>query len=200
MNRRQKEKRKRIENKKLVEEFPFLLPRNRFSDKVPKKYNYSYTELDDMPKGWKKAFGIQLCKDLKEALIKSNFLNDYRIMQIKEKYGSLRWYDNGHNEEIGIILMKYEHISEHTCIRCGKINVPIYDAGWVSPWCEKCFANYRNNLKYNSTKKPEEFMIEPAELSKTIKVTKFSKEGNIEEKYDCSDILKKLNVDLNDIN
>lgn len=38
-------------NKELVEEFPFLLPRNRFTGEVPKDYDYSYTELDAMPEG-----------------------------------------------------------------------------------------------------------------------------------------------------
>ena len=32
-------------NKKMVEEFPFLLPRNRWTDKVSEDYDYSYNEL-----------------------------------------------------------------------------------------------------------------------------------------------------------
>jgi hypothetical protein len=47
----------------------------------------SYTELDAMPDGWRKAFGIQMCKDLKKVLKQYNYLYKYRIMQIKEKYG-----------------------------------------------------------------------------------------------------------------
>ncbi len=44
-------------NQKLIERFPFLIPRNRWTGKVPEDYDYSYTELDSMPDGWRKAFG-----------------------------------------------------------------------------------------------------------------------------------------------
>lgn len=47
----------------------------------------TYTELDAMPKGWRKCFGIQMCKEIKASLKRSNYLYKYRIMQIKEKYG-----------------------------------------------------------------------------------------------------------------
>jgi hypothetical protein len=36
-----------------------------------------------------------MCEELKQELIKFNYLDNYEITQIKEKYGSLRWYDNG---------------------------------------------------------------------------------------------------------
>ena len=48
-------------NHKLIERFPFLIPRNRWTGKVPEDYDYSYTELDSMPDGWRKAFGEQMC-------------------------------------------------------------------------------------------------------------------------------------------
>ena len=39
-------------NKALVDDFPFLLPRNRWTGKVPDDYDYSYTELDAMHVAW----------------------------------------------------------------------------------------------------------------------------------------------------
>ena len=45
----------------------------------------TYTELDAMPTGWRKAFGIQMCKEIKYALIKvggKKALYNYRIIQI----------------------------------------------------------------------------------------------------------------------
>ncbi len=36
-------------NQKLIERFPFLMPRNRWTGEVPEDYDYSYTELDSMP-------------------------------------------------------------------------------------------------------------------------------------------------------
>lgn len=97
----------------------------------------TYTELNSMPIGWRKAFGIQMCKEIKQALKKHNYLYNYRIMQIKEKYGSLRWYDTGAPEEIQTIINKYEDISYHTCISCGK-PAKYLSTGWICPYCEKC--------------------------------------------------------------
>ena len=54
----------------------------------------TYTELDAMPEGWRKTFGIQMCKEIKYYLKKAGMLHSYRITQIKEKYGCLEWYDN----------------------------------------------------------------------------------------------------------
>lgn len=88
------------ENKALIVEFPFLLPRNRWTGNVPDDYDYSYTELDDLPDGWRIAFGLQMCRELKEILVKGGGLDVYRITQIKEKNGTLRWYDNGCPESV----------------------------------------------------------------------------------------------------
>ena len=101
----------------------------------------SYTELDDMPDGWRKAFGIQMCKEIKNELKKYNYLYKYRIMQIKEKFGTLRWYDNGSpNGCVNPIIIKYENISGRTCIVCGKPATKI-SKGWISPYCDQCIGD-----------------------------------------------------------
>jgi hypothetical protein len=129
----------KMANKKLIKEYPFLLPRNRWTGEVCKDYDYSYTELDAMPAGWRKAFGLQMCKEIKEELVKFNYLNDYRILDIKEKYGSLRWYDNGFpaDSKIPEIIYKYEMLSEITCINCGK-EAKYQTTGWINFICEDC--------------------------------------------------------------
>ena len=76
-----------MKNKRLCKKYPFLLPHNRWNDKVDKDYNYEYTEYDDLDKGWAIAFGKLFLEDLKRSLIKTNYLYDFRFMQIKEKYG-----------------------------------------------------------------------------------------------------------------
>lgn len=50
----------------------------------------TYTELDSLDDGWRKAFGMYICKDLKKALLADGGrkrLRRYGIDQIKEKYG-----------------------------------------------------------------------------------------------------------------
>lgn len=123
-------------NKELCKKYPFLIPRNRWTGQISEDYDYSWTELDAMPKGWRKAFGDQMVKDLDEALGK--FRDEYRIAQIKEKYGTLRWYDFGGTKESHDIILKYELLSQVTCIDCGKPATKI-SMGWISPYCDECF-------------------------------------------------------------
>lgn len=66
-------------NQKLIERFPFLIPRNRWTGKIPEDYDYSYTELDSMPDGWRKTFGEQMCEDIREELVRAEYLDQYRI-------------------------------------------------------------------------------------------------------------------------
>lgn len=103
----------------------------------------TYTELDAMPKGWRKCFGISMCKEIKTSLKRHNYLKEYRITQIKEKWGGLRWYDEGAPEEVYKIIQKYEYISARTCIMCGKPATKI-SIGYISPYCDDC---YKSSLK-----------------------------------------------------
>lgn len=110
----------------------------------------SYTELDDMPDGWRKAFGIQMCKEIKKALLEEGgrkLLRKYRIMQIKEKYGVLCWYDSNHGKEVNKIIHKYEYISHRTCIECGK-TADYVTRGWIEPYCSKCLPKDSKSDKY----------------------------------------------------
>lgn len=134
----------------LVKRFPFLLPHNRWTDEVPEDYNYEYTELDAMPDGWRTAFGEQMCEEIREELIRANYLDKYRISQIKEKYGSLRWYDFGATGKIlKEIIPKYQCLSEHTCIKCGKPATKI-SLGWISPWCDDCADEIKHYEQFES--------------------------------------------------
>lgn len=125
-------------NKELVKRYPFLLPRNRWTGEVAEDYDYHYTELDGMPDGWRIAFGEQMCEEIREELLRVNYLNDYRISDIKEKFGSLCWYDFGATEKIHReIIPKYTSLSARTCLKCGKPATKI-SLGWISPWCDEC--------------------------------------------------------------
>ena len=102
-----------------------------------------YTELDAMPQGWRKTFGLDICKEIKQSLLKTGgrkALKAYRIDQIKEKFGGLRWYDHNSTEEIWKIISKYEKLSYETCINCGKPATCI-STGWISPYCDDCKDN-----------------------------------------------------------
>ena len=99
-----------------------------------------------MPPGWKTAFGERLCDEITEILKEYNYLDKYRVVQVKEKFGQLRWYDNGSPdgayEKINDVLAKYEHLSERTCVMCGKPATKI-STGWISPYCDECAAKLK---------------------------------------------------------
>lgn len=97
----------------------------------------SYTEWDAMPAGWNKAFGKQYLKELKKQLKKDKMLYKFRIMDLKEKYGTLRLYVNYGSKELYNIIDKYESLSSNTCIECGKPTTHT-SKGWISPYCEEC--------------------------------------------------------------
>ena len=80
------------ENKMLIEYFPFLQPRNVWTDKIPEDYDYDYIlGVGDLPYGWERLF-LLYCKHLKVELDKFNFTDKFRFSQIKEKYGDMRLY------------------------------------------------------------------------------------------------------------
>lgn len=99
----------------------------------------TYTELDSMPEGWRKAFGIKMCDEIKQELKKhKGALRNYRITDIKEKFGGLRWYDFGSPEKVWKeIIPKYTELSYKTCIDCGK-PAEYISVGWISPYCNNC--------------------------------------------------------------
>lgn len=102
----------------------------------------TFNEWYAMPKGWNKAFGKQLLDELKTQLKKDGLLYKCRITDLKEKYGSLHLYMIDVSEKALKIIDKYENISYHTCITCGKPATK-YSTGWICPYCDDCIdGNY----------------------------------------------------------
>lgn len=189
------------ENKKLVERFPFLLPRSRWTDLPEEDYDYSWTELDAMPDGWRKAFGEMMCSEIKCALlsVSQEALDNYRIVQIKEKYGGLRWYDNGYpvGSGIGDIIGKYETLSQHICMRCGKPDVPIVGDWWIFPFCKECYLTDERN----TAEEWEEYaaMEDNLMMPDVYKYTKYIRdEDAIVVKIDIKDTADKIRRKWND--
>ena len=140
------EEEKKQFNRELCEKYPWLIPTNRWTGEIVEDYDYDYTELDSMPEGWRIAFGDQMVEELNQELVKGGFVNDYRITQIKEKYGGLRWYDNGNTKEGYNIINKYESLSQRTCICCGK-PAKYITFGWISPFCEDCIKDIEDDYE-----------------------------------------------------
>lgn len=86
-------------------------------------------EHDD---GW---FDLEwkLCEDL-EAIAPP----DYKLFQIKEKFGTLRWYDEGGNDAVYARVREAQKVSAETCEVCGKSAQLCSTGGWMKTLCDVC--------------------------------------------------------------
>ena len=155
-------------NKQLIEKYPWLYPHYEWSGEKVKDYDYTWTELDAMPNGWREAFGELLCEEIQEELEKFNFVNEYSVAQIKSKFGGLRWYDNGVPSDCKVheIIENYSTLSEYICVSCGELDVPCTD-GWITPVCKNC-------IKKMSIKDPEDYweQISKGQFPHTLPLTR----------------------------
>ena len=134
-------------NAALVAKYPFLLPLD-YQGKVPKDYDFTYTEVDMVPKGWHNLI-VDMSSEIIAYLRQQNF-DPYlfHIDQLKEKFGSIRLYyslhyaDHSDDEGIDDIIEKYEEISEHTCCICGG-EATLMSRGWICPYCQTCADNLK---------------------------------------------------------
>jgi hypothetical protein len=127
----------REEIKNLVERYPYLLPRNVWTDKVPEDYDYTYIRGLELPKGWYKLF-LQLCEDIRQPLIEAGYLDKFRFSQIKEKYNRMECYNFGAPEAVQDIIDKYSVMAKYVCTVCGK--PAVYEtSGYIASYCDYCW-------------------------------------------------------------
>jgi hypothetical protein len=86
---------------------------------------------DHVPAGW---FG--LVKELVEDLIRLGW--DRRLLQVKEKHGSLRLYISQRDEVLVKRTIEARDRSETICQDCGKPGTLLEEDHWFSTLCEKC--------------------------------------------------------------
>jgi len=76
-----------MNNIELIKKYPWLQIRNVWTNK---KLDSEFTWLDDLPEGWRKAFGLQMVEELDQILRKANYQDKYKITQIKEKWRRIK--------------------------------------------------------------------------------------------------------------
>lgn len=147
--------RDQLKNWILIGKYPFLMPKywnpETMQYEVDENYKYNFTLLDEMPDGWRKAFGEMMCEEIYNALVKCDGLDDYMILDIKEKFGMLRWTDAPSYEEVERIIDKYSVLSENICMICGKPDVPMTGDSWFYPLCKKCYCTPNDYRKGDMT-------------------------------------------------
>jgi hypothetical protein len=117
---------------KLCAEFPLLYPaRHENTSGYPSHFGF---ETDD---GWFRIV-YELSAKL-ETLIKrllANARDGYYAVQVKEKFGGLRFYMNAETEEMSRVIREAEAQSTVTCEMCG-LPGHLSGRGWVKTLCEE---------------------------------------------------------------
>ena len=147
--------RDQLKNWILINKYPFLMPKywnpETMRYEVDENYKYNFTLLDEMPDGWRKAFGEMMCEEIYNALVECDGLDDYIVLDIKEKFGMLRWADAPFYEKVSRITDKYSTLSENICMFCGKPDVPITGTYWTYPICKDCYCTPNDYVKGDMT-------------------------------------------------
>lgn len=146
------------ENKALLEKYPIIRQRNVYTGE-PIDNNDECTCIDAMPQGWAKAFGIPMFEDIQTEVNtwSKEEQEHFFFTDIKEKFGELRVYTSHMTDKLGEILEAYCAISRNVCIICGKLDVPMVNRGWISPYCRDCAtkADIDSLEEYDDTVKDE---------------------------------------------
>lgn len=120
----------RDRNRELVEEYPWL--------------NIGYeqlTLLDALPRGWHDLI-LDMCGEIKRELIKYDLVSKYEVVEAKEKWYGLSWYDGLSDlspmpPAITDIVCKYEMQSREVCTMCGRSKPK------DQLLCDRCMERYR---------------------------------------------------------
>lgn len=80
-----------------------------------------------------------LCEKIEPLAAK---IPDFTVLQVKEKFGGLRFYVSHGNEEIHTVIQSAEQESFKTCETCGQSGTLRTD-GWLKTLCDRCYTEWR---------------------------------------------------------
>ena len=97
-----------------------------FSDRPPIKSRHFFS----VGVGW-----LPLIQELIEKCIEADW--DMNILQVKEKFGGLRFYIGGAPNEVHDIIEEYQNKSYETCEVCGKKGKLRSERPWMLTLCDE---------------------------------------------------------------
>lgn len=118
----------------LMAEFPRI-----FKGEEPRSHSHVF-------EGWYPML-FDLCKKI-EACLSDSELEQFRVLQIKEKFGFLRFYyycDALSRSKVGHLIHAAYEQSRITCFMCGSI-IPLTENDPNGPICTPCAKNLRASL------------------------------------------------------
>jgi hypothetical protein len=66
----------------------------------------------------------------------------FEVVQVKEKFGTLRFYADGGDPFARKLIEGMETESAHICEDCGDVGHTRLDLGWVRTLCESCYDSF----------------------------------------------------------
>lgn len=111
--------------------------------------------ISRIPKGWGKYISCnegwyQILEDLDNKL---SYLDpEYKIAQVKEKFGTLRFYfdtstDSPIRDIMNDCVSAAAYASSYTCEYCGSRLGKLQDSGWVKTACDDCWTKKQEERK-----------------------------------------------------
>lgn len=174
--------------KTLVNVYPFLKPVNVWTSKLCDDYDYSYFRgQHELPGGWIRLF-LMFCKQLRPYLVDINYLDRFMFTDVKEKYGTMRLYNNGCPSKADYLEILYEQFSYYVCQRCGQFATKETE-DWVATYCDDCLETCRFYANTTRIHKPTSAKVVRYKNNETCNIHYSFKELKKEYKYvkDMSD-------------
>lgn len=88
-----------------------------------------------------------LCGDIQRYIDNNPEVTQIEATQVKQKFGSLRFYYSYYNKVIDELIWEACSRSAETCEQCGSNNNVTQTKGWISPLCEDCMYKYMKEKK-----------------------------------------------------
>lgn len=125
---------KRELDAKLVEKYPKIF-KDRYGNMKDTCMCWGF-ECDD---GWYWIID-NLCSTIQSYIDNNKHLDIQQVVavQVKEKFGGLRFYVNGGDNYIDGMISLAESLSYKTCEICGSKNNVKQTKGWIKSLCEDC--------------------------------------------------------------
>lgn len=118
---------------KLLNDFPDLFPKE---DPLFRKGS-GIPFFIDCGDGWYKLL-YDLCTDIR-AILKENPIEGFTLLQVKEKFGGLRFYIGCGSDKIFKRINKAEVDSFNICEFCGQPGKLRLNLPWYRTLCNKCY-------------------------------------------------------------
>ncbi|MDA8215926.1 MAG: hypothetical protein M0Z64_11725 [Nitrospiraceae bacterium] len=73
-----------------------------------------------------------------DEVVKRDKIENFKVVQVKEKFGGLRVYTHNGNDEIQNLIREAEKVAGMTCEDCGQLGINREVNGWWRTQCDRC--------------------------------------------------------------